>query len=447
MDLTQTYIRILEDIKKKDPQQRNIAIACFRWLLSATREPRWTELELVLPLTMSTPAKSLEQCRDGPTINRVASACGNLVHIPRQSNNIVWNGDEKITFIHASVSQFFAMSLSSLEHIGDPWTILFDKQTLHCKNALDCLTYINFLVEKLYPHDNIQDVETLYKYDPFAYYAIHSFDKHLIASGEASNPHSASFASLKQMLSRDDKYLGILLRLRVLLEPDIAQGLSEGSQTVSLDASTLVDCFIWTTRLHEALHTSPWRKAPIETLLALARGGILDSMYNFVRSGLFDFASKDHAMVEAGYHAMIYASAYNNTSIVELLLDEGVSPHTAPTRNSTLSLYWYDHETPLSLAIEGGNASTVEVLLRSERLHLDIPVNHRGQLQYPLQMAMNYGKQYGDTESFDLMLYYGADERFLERSDAVGGAEPSRGLKDRMNAHTRRKVDAILAGL
>lgn len=83
MDLTQTYVRILEDIRKKDPQQRNIAIACFRWLLSATREPRWTELELVLPLAMSTPAKSLEQCRDGPTINRVASACGNLVHIPK----------------------------------------------------------------------------------------------------------------------------------------------------------------------------------------------------------------------------------------------------------------------------------------------------------------------------------------------------------------------------
>lgn len=443
MDLTQTYVRILEDIRKKDPQQRNIAIACFRWLLSATREPRWTELELVLPLAMSTPAKSLEQCRDGPTINRVASACGNLVHIPKQSNNTVWNGDERITFIHASVSQFFSMSLSSLEHIGDPWSILFDKQTMHCKNALDCLTYIDLLIEELCPFDNIQDIDTVFKYDPFAYYAIHNFDKHLVASGEASNPHSASLASLKQMLARDEKYLGILLQLRVLLKPDIEQGFNEDSRTVSLEAPALIDCFIWTTRLHEVLSTPPWRKSPIETLLVLAQGGILESMYNFVRTGLFDFASKDYIMVEAGYHAMIYGSACNNTSIVELLLRKGVSPHTAPTRNSTLSLEWYDHETPLSLAIESGNNSMVELLLPSERLHLNIPVNHRGQLQYPLQMAMSYGKQYGDMYLFDLLLYYGANERVLERSDAVGGAELRSGLENRMCAHTHRKVDAI----
>jgi hypothetical protein len=295
---------------------------------------------------------------------------------------------------------------------------------MHCKNALNCLTYINLLIENLYPCEDIEHLDYVFRYDPFAYYAIHNFDKHLIASSEALEPGSILVASLKQLLTRDEKYLGILLRLRVLLKPDIRDGFNVDSQTVSLNDPVLVDCFVWTTRLYKVLSSPPWRKSPIETLHVLAQGGLFESMNNFVEEGLFDFTSRDQIMVEAGYHAMIYASAYNNTSIVELLLGKGVQSQTAPVWNPTLSLDWYDHETPLSLAIEGGDQSMVQQLLKSG-VDVNIPVSHRGQFLYPLQMAMSYGKQYDDMGMVRLLLAHDAEERSFGGSDAIGGAERS----------------------
>lgn len=422
MSLNETYIRILNEINKKDQRQRDVAIACFRWLLSANTEPRWSELDLVLSVARSAPAKTLDECRDCPSITYVASACGNLVHIPKQSKRTIWNSDEKITFIHGSVLQFFSQDLSRLDNVGDPWTILFDRQTMHYKNALNCLTYVDLLVKDLYSLDHPNDDQTRFMYDSCAYYAIHNFDKHLIASGMDFRPSSSSVAFLQRFFTRDDKYLTILLQLRVLLKPDISEGLTEEYCVVSVDGPTLIDCLVWTTCLYKIFKTSPWRKSPTETLFALARGGIIESMENFIQEGLFDFTSTDDAMIKAAYHALIYAAACGNTSTVKLLLNKGVLAQPVPTWNSNASLVWHDHETPLSLAIEGGFESMVEHLLRFG-VNVNMPINHRGQLLYPLQMAISYGKRYDDFDVARLLIAAGAERRSPGVSQAVGGAD------------------------
>lgn len=413
--LTNTYVRILKEIDRQEPLQKAFAIACFRWVLSANRELRWVELELVLPLARLHRPKSFRDCLDGPLITALASACGNLVHIPKNQTNWWW-GDEKITFIHSSVFQFFSVNLSSLGFAGDPWNVLSDRNAMHRKNASDCLTFISLLIEDL---DYSRDLGKQVEYTAFAYYAFHNFDKHVIASSEQSTACPSMLDSVQKMLARDEVFLETFLRLRLILQPDVAKGVVESRCPENLVTPVISDHILWTTQLYKIPGISQPPRPPGETLRLLSKGGLYEATKNLLNeetftSGACSIDEED----QSGSSAIDYASEYGQTSIVDLLLHEGASPEPTPVRqNGSLQVY-FGKRTPLFVAVAEGHHAVVKILLRAG-VDAKAPVRLYGSLRSPLELATSQG----DQLIADLLVRHGAGTQSFESGDAVGGAE------------------------
>jgi hypothetical protein len=422
MGLTETYSRIVEEIDRKDPYQRSLAIACFRWILSATRELRWVELEVALPLAGPCPAESYRACLDGPSITFVSSACGNLVHIPKKE--MTWWGDEKITFIHSSVFQFFSEYFAALGYTGDPWKILSDKDAMHRRNALDCITFLCLLIgEGLDPS---KDLEHEIDDNAFACYSIHNFDKHLLASNEASRPSSTALDLVQQLLNREEAFLDILLRMRLMLHSDVAHGLVVSQSPYLYVGPAAPEHILWTTQLHRVMSESVTRQSPGSTLRLLAKSGLLEATENLIRQGFFEEQrdSIDEAD-EYGRSALYLASDHGHALLVKLLLREGAMPEPSTIRDKSKVLF--EGSTPLCAAISGGRYGVVEVLLKAG-VNAKIPMRLFGKIVYPLEMA----ELQGDQDMVRLLEAGGAGRHEFEAGrantaaetgDTVGGAE------------------------
>jgi hypothetical protein len=421
MGLTETYSRILEEINRKDPYQRSLAIACFRWILSATRELRWVELELVLPLAGPNPAESYQDCLDGPSINFVSSACGNLVHIPKKE--ITWWGDEKVTFIHSSLFQFFSENFATLVHTGDPWKVLSDTEAMHRQNALECMSYLCLLIDE--GLDSSKNLERQLDADAFAYYSINNFDRHLIASNEASHPPSTALDLAQQLLDRDESFLETLLCMRLMLHSDVAYGIVSQSPYPFIGPA-VPEYVLWTTQLHKIMSKGVSRQSPGTTLRLLAKSGLLGATENFIRQGFFQGGRNNiDEEDEYGRSALYLASYHGHPLLVELLIREGAKPEPCAVRENSRVLF--EGSTPLCAAISERKYGVVEVLLKAG-VNVNIPVRLFGALYSPLKLA----ELQGDDEIVRLLEEGGADRRGSEAGkvltptgtdDTVGGAE------------------------
>jgi hypothetical protein len=421
MSLTETYSRIIEEINRKDPYQRSLAIACFRWILSATRELRWIELVSALTLADPCPVESYRACSD-PSIDFVSSACGNLVHIPKKK--MTWWGDEKITFIHSSVFQFFSDNFATLGYTGDPWKVLHDTNAMHLKNALDCIGYLCLVIEE--GLDLRKDFGREIEDNAFAYYSIHNFDKHLLASSEASHPSSTALDLVRQLLNREEAFLDTLLSMRLMLHSDIGLGMVVSKSPYYYVGPAVPEHILWTTQLHKIMSERVSQYSPGATLRLLARSGLLDATENLIRQGFFE--TEQNSIDEEDEHgcsALYRASEYGHPLLVELLIREGARPEPCPVRDE--SQVFFEGYTPLCVAISERMYGVAEVLLNAG-VDANIPARVLGGIFYPIELA----EFQGDHLMIRLLEKSGACRRGLqagraitatETSDTVGGAE------------------------
>jgi hypothetical protein len=422
VSLTETYSRIIEEINRKDPYQRSLAIACLRWILSATRELRWIELESALTLADPCPAESYQACSD-PSINFVSSACGNLVHIPKKKK-MTWWGDEKITFIHSSVFQFFSENFATLGYTGDPWKILHDTNAMHLRNALDCIGYLCLVIEE--DVDLSKDFGREIEDNAFAYYSIHNFDKHLLASSEASHPSLTALDLVRQLLNREEAFLDALLSMRLMLHPDIGLGLVVSKSPYFYVGPAVPEHILWTTQLHKIMSENVSQYSPDATLRLLAKSGSLDATENLIRQGFFETERNSiDEEDEYGRSALYLASQYGHPLLVELSIRE--SARLEPCLARDKSEVFFEGSTPLCVAISARMYGVAEVLLDAGA-DANIPFHSFGGIFCPIDMA----ESQGDRDMVRLLEKGGAHKRnsqagraitATETSDTVGGAE------------------------
>lgn len=419
MGLTETYSHILEEINRKDPYQKSLAMACFRWILSATRELSWRELEVALPLADPCPAESYEACLHGPSITFVSSACGNLVHVHDNKGSTWWDG-ENITFIHSSVFQFFSEGLATSGCTEDPWKILFDKDAMHRQNALDCIKYLCLLIEGGAGHS--KNLDTHIASAAFSCYSIHNFDKHLLASNEASRPSSTVFDPVEQLLDRDESFLGALVHTRLMRHSD---GWWTGDR---FEGPAALEHVLWTTQLHKFMTNRISRQTVGATLRLLAGYGLYDATKYFIRQGFFEKGQNDIDDEDAqGRSALILALIHGHRLVAMLLLHEGAKPEPSPVTENSQT--WFERSTPLCVAIMESKYKYKAVLtLLLAGVNVNIPARLSGSLLFPLQLA----EQQRDHEVVRLLEEYGADRRkfevgklptTIEGDDMVSGAD------------------------
>jgi hypothetical protein len=220
--LTETYTWIIRNIDQKRPEQKVLAIACFRWILSADRSLHWSEIQTVLAFSGSKPPETSQELYDDhSSLTYIMSACGNLVHFPRKHGASFWD-EEKATFIHASVFEFFSTHLPAMRSLSDAWSILSDNRAMHRRNALDCLELMRLKLDNIAPERPL-----LHQVDfsSFNYYAVNHFDNHLLASEDFSEPPSKPVVLVQQMLKRDRDYLLHFLLMRLYLKPSMGDGI------------------------------------------------------------------------------------------------------------------------------------------------------------------------------------------------------------------------------
>lgn len=421
-DLTSTYAQILLELDRMDSDQKTLAIACFRWMLCAMRTLRWVELEVPLALAGSSPPRSYDDCLDCPLPAHVMSACGNLVHIPEHQDNRWWAG-ERVTLIHSSLFQFLSQNLSSLGLNEGAWTILSDVRAMHRRAAFDCLNYLYVMIDSLDPN---RPIEQQVDYRAFAYYVIHYFDEHIIASEEALNPSSELMALVRRILGRKEQFLRSFLLLRLMLQPDVVDGMNPlDSYSLDIDQGPILpDHIIWNTQLYKVPRQFATVSSPGETLLMLAKRGFVEAMHNLIQDSVarnerLDIDEKD----EYGFSALYYACERGDDLVVELLLSKGACPQSAVVQHPDAPFERIDWKTPLWVAIFERHASVVGLLLEFGA-EVNIPFDYDDDYyyyRYPLSIAAE------DDEGTitQLVLDSGADLTLIriKEADAVGGAE------------------------
>ncbi|KAG9947567.1 hypothetical protein KCU85_g5598, partial [Aureobasidium melanogenum] len=404
--LTKTYTRIVEEIDRKRPEQKALAIACFRWMLSANKVLHWTEMQTALAWSGSTTPNTLQEMFDDhSSLAYITSTCGNLVHFPRKEGATFW-GQEKATFIHDSVFQFFSTHLPTLTSLSESWTILSDTRAMHRRNALDCLNLIRLKLDSIALDGSIQyQVD----YTSFNYYALNHFDKHLLASENMSETPSAPVVLAQQMLKKDSDHLFCFLLMRLYLSPSMEHGLRHVPQA-ELNITTVPEFIIWSTQLYKLRARFPLTMSPSKLLCLLVRAGLVDAIHNLIQEGFFKDGRHDINEPENGDSAMYIACESGHSKIVKLLLQAGAWPQpdiVAPT-------CWIDCETPLFRATFNGHTTVVNLLLQAG-VCVNVPTNLYSWHTYPLQLAEIHGRH----EIAELLLAHGADRSLFEGPSAT----------------------------
>jgi ankyrin repeat protein len=404
--LTETYTRIVHDIDRKHPEQRALAIACFRWILSADRSLHWTELQTALAFSGSKPPETLQELYDDHScLTYITSVCGNLVHFPRNPGAPFWD-EEKATFIHASVFEFFSAHLSTLSSLSGSWSILSDTRSMHCRNALDCLNMMRLKLDNITPEKPlVHQID----YTSFNYYAINHFDKHLLASESSSEHPSRPVVLVQQMLKQDRCRLQDILMMRLYLKPSMGDGIQHVS-SAELRLTVIPEHIIWSTQLHRLYTRFPRTMSPSRLLLTLVKAELVVAVNNLIQEGVFRDGRYNINETEGGDSALYIACERGNTEIVGSLLHAGVWPQpdlVAPP-------CWIDVETPLFRAILEGNTSVVDLLLKAG-VDVNVPTNLYSWYTYPLQLAEIH--EYPDIAK--LLLEYGADRSLFEKGKVL----------------------------
>lgn len=401
--LNGTYTRIVQDIDRKRPEQKALAIACFRWILSANRPLHYTEIQTALAFSRSKPPETKQEIYDdGFSLAYIIGVCGNLVHFPQKIGAPFWEGTT--TFIHASVFQFFSTHLATLHSLSDSWSILLDSHAMHHRNALDCL---NFLRLKL---DSISEDIPLFEqvdHGSFNFYAVNHFDRHLVASGYLCKPSSEPLVVLHRMLNKDPEYLYNFFLMRLYLKSSMADGIRHVSRELTL--TVIPDFIIWSTKLYKIYPRFPTTMSLSRLLRTLVKVKLIDAVNNLVREGLFRDGTNDIDETEDGDSALYIACEHGDTEMVDLLLHAGACPQPDPIT----PLCWIDVETPLFRAILEGHTSVVDSLLKAG-IDVNVPTNLFSWYTYPLQLA----EIHGHLDIAKLLIEHGADRRLFDKGKA-----------------------------
>ncbi|KAL2033449.1 hypothetical protein VTO58DRAFT_104163 [Aureobasidium pullulans] len=283
--LTKMYEGIFHGIAARSPEDRDIAIECFRWVLYAKGSIYRSFLLPALAL-LESPSATLQELESkilAPAY--VFEACGNLLSIDKWS---------EIKLIHFSVDEFMRKVLFKSD--GGYWKDLVDRHKANFVLACRCIDLL-LLADIDLGSGNFQ-------------YAVRNFDTHVLGSIDGSGDLPPGLRTrIDQLLSTDDRRLRWLLKFRRVYEV-------EHSEPVS--SSWLV----WATRLCNipSLKTIwPNLARPKNALiLAVQHYGDISVSELLLSEGL-----DIHETDRKGRTALWYASENNNQPAIDLLLQRG----------------------------------------------------------------------------------------------------------------------------
>ncbi|THW70199.1 hypothetical protein D6D19_07968, partial [Aureobasidium pullulans] len=282
--LTKMYEGIFHGIAARSPEDRDIAIECFRWVLYAKGSIYRFFLLPALAL-LESPSATLQELESkilAPAY--VFEACGNLLSIDKWS---------RIKLIHFSVDEFMRKVL--FKSNGGYWKDLVDRHKANFVLACRCIDLL------LLPDIDLGS-------DKFQY-AARNFHTHVLGSIDGSGDLPPGLRTrIDQLLSTDDRRLRWLLKFRRVYEV-------EHSEPVS--SSWLV----WATELCNipSLRTIwPNLARPKNALILAVRHGEISVLELLLSEGL-----DIHETDREGRTALWYASGDNSQPAIDLLLQRG----------------------------------------------------------------------------------------------------------------------------
>jgi ankyrin repeat protein len=199
--LSETYIRILQQIEDQSGYMRDLALNCLAWTIHAQRPLGIKEMRYALVISTKSKDEDIKLCLQ--EVDVILGSCGNLLEEV--------NG--AIRPIHYTVQEFLTDGTQQpLE--GTIRAQLLDLSSMHTRLSLACLEYIHETSfegpEKVFSH--------LYhrlQYNPLAGYACQNFDYHI---SQCSLTSGDVMANLERLLLQDDRYLAAVLQIKVLRE-------------------------------------------------------------------------------------------------------------------------------------------------------------------------------------------------------------------------------------
>ncbi|KAJ6267202.1 hypothetical protein PSV08DRAFT_412143 [Bipolaris maydis] len=301
VNLSDTYVRILERIEMQSPYMRDLAIRCLAWVLYAQRPLRTCELQVALAVDLE--CKTRKDLRpDSPEV--ILEACGNLLE----------EAAEVIRPIHYTVQEF----LTTAAHGQSQHAIrrqLLDLKSVHNILSLDCLMYID-LMSFSNPVD--AEWELIQRLDShnLAIYAYTSFDYHILNSGE---PSPDVMDRLERLFQQDRNYLAALLQINLLPNGYCIFSVREWFNKINFLVTPAK--IIYSTRLYKVpAIRQRWvgQSPPIYVLHLAASAGLVDAIMRLLEEGV-DINEKDGVECTS----MHYACQNGHLDIAQILASKG----------------------------------------------------------------------------------------------------------------------------
>jgi ankyrin repeat protein len=199
--LSETYIRILQQIENQSGYMRNLALNCLAWTIHARRPLEIRELRYAIAISLRPKDEDIELYLQ--EVDVILAACGNLLE----------EVNDAIQPIHYTVQEFL-IDATQQSPEGTIRSQLLDVNSMHTRLSLMCLEYI-YVSSFEGPEEEAMSLGDRLNYNPFASYAYKSFDYHI---SRCSPTPGDLMANLEKLLLQDSLYLAAVLQIKVLPE-------------------------------------------------------------------------------------------------------------------------------------------------------------------------------------------------------------------------------------
>jgi ankyrin repeat protein len=369
--LSETYIRILQQIENQSGYMRNLALNCLAWTIHAKRPLGIEELRYALALSMKTEdTEDTERCLD--EVEVILAACGNLLE----------EVDGAIRPIHYTVQEFLTDGTQqSLD--GTIRAQLLDLNSMHTRLSLICLEYIHVSSFER-PEEEVFSLRLRLIDNPFASYAYKSFDYHISRCSPTSGD---VMANLEKLLLQDGLYLAAALQIKIL--PERIDSFDIEYHFNSMRFPVTAGTIVFSTGLFDVSDLrQQWTNdsIPQYALHLAASSGLVSAVRRLLEAGC-DVNERDTEQSTPLHHACFNT----NLDTIKILLNAGAEINAQGGRLGN----------GLQAASYKGHEPTVKLLLESEA-----KINAQGgQYGYALHAASYSGHE----PVVKLLLNLGAD--------------------------------------
>jgi ankyrin repeat protein len=334
--LSETYVRIMQQIENQSGYMRNLALNCLAWTIHARKPLEINELRYALAISLRSKDENIKSCLQ--EVEVILGACGSLLE---EVNDYV------IRPIHYTVQEFL-MDATQQSPEGTIRAQLLDLNSMHTRLSLTCLDYIH---ETSFegPENYLLDLCKRLANSPFATYACQSFDYHI---SQCSPISENLMENLERLLRQDGQYLAAVLQIKISREgrKSLVGGGVFNDMRFPVTAATIV----FSTSLFDvpALRQQ-WTNGSIPqyVLHLAASGGHASAVLRLLEVGC-DIDEKDAEQRTPLYHA-----CYNtNLDIVKILLNAAaeINAQGGYFGNALQAASYRGHEPIVKLLLDSG---------------------------------------------------------------------------------------------